>query len=144
MTEFHLAFPVVDLESTQAFYEGKLGCEVGRRGKVSMVLRLGPAQIVAHAVGGAPSEQEGIYPRHFGLILESRADWEEWYARALEHDLEILDGPRIRYEGQVPEHHTFFLRDPSGNVLEFKYYSNPDAVYGAKEVQAAGDADDVS
>lgn len=143
MTQFHLAFPVVDLESTRAFYEGKLGCEVGRCGKVSMVMRLGPAQIVAHAVGGTPAQQDGIYPRHFGLILDTRAAWEEMYARALEHDLDVFDGPRVRYRGQAPEHHTFFLEDPSGNVLEFKYYSSPEAIFGARDLPAAGDADDL-
>lgn len=142
MARFHLAFPVTDLDSTETFYRDILGCAVGRRGKVSLVLRLGDAQIVAHATGEAPAEPTSIYPRHFGLIFDRAEDWESLLSRVRKRGLEVFDGPRARYQGKTPEHRTFFLKDPSGNLLEFKHYTHPEAVFGATDVSVAGDADD--
>ena len=39
------------------------------------------------------------------------------------------------------EHHTFFLEDPSGNLLEFKkYYTNESAIFGERECREVGDS----
>jgi uncharacterized protein len=35
----------------------------------------------------------------------------------------------MRFEGMVEEHRTFVLRDPSGNLLEFKHYHDPRMMY---------------
>jgi uncharacterized protein len=44
------------------------------------------------------------------------------------------------YRGEVLEHHTFFLIDPSGNWLEFKHYSHPEAVLGCRDQAVVGDS----
>jgi extradiol dioxygenase family protein len=39
--------------------------------------------------------------------------------------------PRVRYPGQPGEQMTMFLRDPSGNALEFKTFKHPEHVFTA-------------
>jgi extradiol dioxygenase family protein len=48
--------------------------------------------------------------------------------------------PKCRFAGERLEHHTFFLIDPSGNWLEFKHYTHPDAVLGCTEQTRVGEA----
>jgi extradiol dioxygenase family protein len=37
--------------------------------------------------------------------------------------------PFVRFEGRREEHLTFFLKDPSNNLLEFKYYLDSKMMY---------------
>jgi extradiol dioxygenase family protein len=37
--------------------------------------------------------------------------------------------PRLRFAGEPGEQMTMFLRDPSGNALEFKSFRNADDVF---------------
>jgi hypothetical protein len=131
MARFHLAFPVHDLEAARAFYVGVLGCGVGREAAEWIDFDLGGNQITAHL---APSECEGVATnpvdgdaipvRHFGLVL----DWEAWHAladRLTAAGTRFLLAPKIRFQGEVGEQATLFLRDPSGNALEFKSFQDP-------------------
>jgi len=47
---FHLAFPVYDLKATRAFYEGLLGCGVGRTDERWIDFNFFGSQITAHLV----------------------------------------------------------------------------------------------
>jgi len=52
-------------------------------------------------------------------------DWLEWErlaARLQEANTTFLIEPRVRFQGEVGEQGTFFVRDPSGNALEFKTF----------------------
>jgi hypothetical protein len=49
--------------------------------------------------------------------------------------------PKCRFRGEPLEHWTFFLQDPSGNWLEFKHYSDPQALLGRRELSQVGDRD---
>ena len=40
-------------------------------------------------------------------------------------EVQFILPPRIRFRGQPGEQATMFLRDPSGNALEFKAFENP-------------------
>ena len=37
--------------------------------------------------------------------------------------------PRVRFQGEVGEQATMFVKDPSGNALEFKAFRHPDQVF---------------
>jgi extradiol dioxygenase family protein len=41
------------------------------------------------------------------------------------HGTKFLIEPRVRFPGQIGEQATFFVRDPSGNALEFKSFRDP-------------------
>jgi extradiol dioxygenase family protein len=84
-------------------------------------------------------EQRGIYPRHFGLVFAELANWQELLERSRAAGLVFGVEPRLRFVSEALEHHTFFLIDPAGNWLEFKHYSNPEAVLACHDHNQVGD-----
>lgn len=127
---FHLAFPVNDLESTEHFYVELLGCKVGRRSEHWIDFDMGGNQISAHLRPDELSESkrnavdgDDVPVRHFGLVLA----WEDWHSladRLQKSDVQFIIEPKIRFQGRVGEQATLFLRDPSGNALEFKSFKD--------------------
>jgi extradiol dioxygenase family protein len=138
-TLFHLAFPVHDLKAARKFYVEGLGCKTGRTSNHSLILNLFGNQIVAQLTKEPLPPQKGIYPRHFGLIFSEWKDWEKLVLRVRKKRLKFYQPPRIRYEGTPIEHRTFFLQDPSGNLLEFKHYTKASAVFGQRSYRKVGD-----
>ena len=140
-SQFHLSIPALDLEATHAWYVGGLGCLAGRRSADALILDLGGHQLVAQRSQAAAigDPQIGIYPRHFGLVFDDLSAWQERLDRARAAGLRFGVEPRLRFAGEALEHHTFFLIDPSGNWLEFKHYSHPEAVLGCREFDRVGD-----
>lgn len=131
---FHLAFPVADLERTRAFYVGVLGCREGRSSERWVDFEFFGHQLSAHLVdevaATASNEVDGdqVPVRHFGAILE----WNEWEAMAERLEVAGVDfmiRPRIRFEGEVGEQGTFFVRDPSQNVIELKSFRDDEQVF---------------
>jgi len=130
-TRFHLAFPVHDLAAARAFYGGLLGCPEGRSDLTWVDFDLYGHQIVAHLVERAtppaptnPVDGHDVPVPHFGLVLP----WEEWH-RLAEHlkgkGIPFVIEPCVRFKGKTGEQATMFLRDPSGNALEFKSFRDP-------------------
>ena len=139
---FHLAFPVHDLDAARKFYVEGLGCELGRESDRAMTLGLAGHQLVAQLTSETPPAQKGIYPRHFGLVFESEKDWQALADRAKDKGLRFYQQPRVRYPGTRIEHHTFFLQDPSDNLLEFKHYTHESAIFGEHDHAEVGDMDE--
>jgi extradiol dioxygenase family protein len=132
---FHLAFPVDDLAATEAFYAGLLGAGIGRRSDRWIDFDLAGNQISAHLVDGDvadsqanPVDGDQVPVRHFGLVL----DWEQWHAFVAHLEragVRFEIQPRIRFQGEVGEQATCFLRDPAGNALEFKAFRDPRSLF---------------
>ena len=138
---FHLSIPVSDLEATEQWYVQGLGCRAGRSSSHALILDLGGHQLVAQRQLAPEPAQPGIYPRHFGLVFDDLDAWLRQLERARSAGLQFGVEPKLRFEGQLLEHHTFFLIDPSGNWLEFKHYSHPEAILGCRDHAVVGDAD---
>jgi len=71
-----------------------------------------------------PADGKDIPVRHVGAILE----WQEWQCladRLREQGVGFLIEPGIRFQWQVGEQATLFIRDPAGNGLEFKAFKDP-------------------
>ena len=136
---FHLAFPVHDLEEAKNFYVGGLGCTLGRQSPHAMVMEFHHHQIVAQLTTEPLPRQKGIYPRHFGLVLTDEAEWKELAERARTRGLKFYQQPRRRFPGTRLEHQTFFLEDPSHNLLEFKHYTHNSAIFGEHDAAEIGD-----
>ena len=141
---FHLTFPSHNLEETKKFYVDGLGCVLGRESSTAMTLGLGGHQLVAHLAEETPDSQKGIYPRHFGLIFESEEEWQALADRAKEKKLRFYQQPRRRFPGSRLEHATFFLEDPSRNLLEFKHYRYRSAIFGERQFTEVGDLEEDS
>ena len=126
---FHLALPVTDLDATRAFYTDLLGCPTGRESSRWVDLDFFGHQLVLHLVepedhpASASNAVDGhdVPAGHFGPVLEW-ADWERLAGSMRDHGVEFLIEPYVRFEGQAGEQGTFFVRDPSGNALEFKTF----------------------
>ncbi|WP_404862734.1 VOC family protein [Georhizobium sp. MAB10] len=137
---FHLAFPIRDIEETRSFYRDVLGCAIGRESETWIDFDLFGHQMSGHvrpsardagAEGNGTVDGKAVPIPHFGAVLAM----DEW--RALAERLKGADGidwilePQIRFEGQPGEQATLFIRDPSGNALEFKGFADMDAVFAA-------------
>ncbi len=136
---FHLAFPVADIPQTKAFYIEGLGCIPGRESTHALILNLYGHQLVAHVTKDILTPQKAIYPRHFGLIFPKEADWQKLLERVNNKDLKFREEPKYRFTDSLLEHHTFFLEDPFHNLMEFKYYRYPEAIFGNAEYTQIGD-----
>ena len=140
---FHLAFPVTNIEATKQFYVVGLGSTLGRESKHAVTLGLAGHQLVGHLMPDQPPKQQGIYPRHFGLIFLSQTEWQALADRAKAKGLTFYQQPRVRFQGTRIEHRTFFLEDPSHNLLEFKHYTHESAIFGEQEHDQVGDTGEI-
>ena len=131
---FHLAFPVRSLAEARGFYGGLLGCAEGRAAEDWVDFDFHGHQLVAHL---APAEAaaatnavdgEAVPVRHFGLILDP-ADWAAIAARLEAAGADFIIAPQTRFVGQPGEQSTLFIRDPSGNALEFKAFADESMIF---------------
>lgn len=139
-TLFHLAFPVTDIAQAKEFYVNGLGCVAGRETHHALIVNLYGHQLVAHVTKEHLAPQQGIYPRHFGLIFTSESDWEILLERVLSRQLLFREEPKHRFPGSSLEHRTFFLEDPFYNLMEFKYYRHAEAIFGSYDYAQIGDS----
>ncbi len=137
MTErppFHLAFPVDDLAAARRFYGELLGCREGRSAEDWVDFDFYGHQIVAHRTDEAPTvatnavDGDDVPVRHFGVVLEM-AQWQEISQRLKDAGADFIIEPHIRFAGQPGEQATLFVRDPSGNALEFKAFADPQRLF---------------
>ena len=132
---FYLAFPVRDLADARAFYGTLLGCREGRSSAEWVDFDFFGHQIVAHLSPDEPEHKahnlvdgDAVPVRHFGVILTMEA-WRELVNKLTRANVTFLIGPEIRFEGLPGEQATFFIRDPSGNALEFKAFENDTRIF---------------
>ena len=123
---FHLAIPVRDLATAREFYGRLLGCREGRSSDAWVDFDFFGHQLVCHvapAAAGAHTAVDGhdVPVPHFGMVLEM-PDFESLAARLTEARVNFEIEPTVRFRGQPGEQATMFLRDPSGNALEFKSF----------------------
>jgi extradiol dioxygenase family protein len=132
--QFHLAFPVRDLEEARAFYLEAIGCKQGRETHNHIDFDMFGHHVVAHLVAdetrAAASEFDGhaVPVPHFGLNLD-REEWQQLAERLKRSRCRFREYPHARLVGQVGEHDTLFVHDPSGNALEFKSFRDPSQVF---------------
>ncbi len=136
MAPFHLAFHVRDLASTRRFYRDLLGCAEGRSTETWVDFDFFGNQISAHVGPIAETTPTGrvdavaVPMPHFGAVL----GWDELaaLARRLEGSgCEVILPYQVRYPGRVGEQATVFVRDFSGNAIEFKAFRDPEEVYAS-------------
>jgi extradiol dioxygenase family protein len=137
MRPFHFAFFVRDLDATRRFYGSILGCREGRSTDTWVDFDFFGNQISAHVTGPiGPTIDAGVVDGvrvpmpHFGALLE----WQQFQDvadRIRAAGLPFIIEPRVRYADQPGEQMTMFLRDPSGNALEFKSFRHEEHVFTA-------------
>ncbi len=131
---FHLAVPVDDLAAARRFYLEVLGCGTGREDERWLDLDFFGHQVTLHLAGADtsaaanPVDGDQVPVRHFGVILEP-ADWQALAERLTAAGTDFIIEPRVRFRGQPGEQRTMFVRDPSGNALEFKSFADHSRIF---------------
>ena len=133
---FHLAFPVINLEDTVDFYTNILGAKIGRSSSNWVDFDLRWNQITVHQDHNFKKltpifGKEGIPINHFGVIL-ILSDWQKLRDELISKKVNFLVSPKIVFEGEAGEQHTFFVEDPNGYAIEFKGFKEFGNVFQTK------------
>lgn len=138
---FHLAIQVRNVAEARQFYGEIIGCSEGRSTDVWCDLNFYGHQLVVHlnteiGISGKVShyhtsvDSEQVPIPHFGVVL-SMDQWKLLADRLRKHAVNFIIEPTIRFKGLVGEQATLFIKDPSGNTLEFKAFKNLDALFAS-------------
>ena len=139
---FHLAIPAGDLHNAIYFYCNILGCTKGnseiKPPDAWCDINFWGNELTLHASSWHKQTGErhnvdmgAVLVPHFGVHLEAN-EFKDLKEKLLQENVEFVDKPYIRFEGDVLEQETMFIKDPNGNILELKTMVNPDALFGEK------------
>ena len=127
---FHLAIPTHDLKLAKAFYCKSLGFSVGRAYDDRITFNIFGDQLVCHLTPQMELNlKPSIYPRHFGFTFLKENLFDAVYSKAEKNNLDFYKDLFTRWPDKPEKHKSFFLCDPSGNLIEFKYYFNQKYIY---------------
>lgn len=127
---FHLAIPTRNIEESIDFYVFKMGCKLARKYDDRVTIDFFGDQLVCHLCGEEEIvEKPKMYPRHFGITFTDRDEYENLYKLAQAREIKFFKELFVRFKGTPEEHSSFFLQDPSNNLVEFKYYTDPRMIY---------------
>jgi extradiol dioxygenase family protein len=128
---FHLAIPCNDLDEAYEYYVKGLGCKLARRYDDRITLDFFGDQVVCHKYPERTTKDGEVemYPRHAGITFYEKKHFDDLLKLAQNRGLKFYEEPFVRFEGTAEEHLTFFLIDPSNNLLEFKYYNDHRMMY---------------
>ena len=118
----HIAIPCRDLREAEEFYGSRLGCEMGRKYRDRISVNFWGAQLVCHLSPESSNPGVALYPRHFGLTFRSESQFDSLYESVCNTDVRIAKECFIRFADLPEAHKSFFIADPSDNVIEAKYY----------------------
>jgi extradiol dioxygenase family protein len=120
----HLSLPVNDLRAARDFYETTLGCRIGRTREdwfdawffgLQLTLQLRPLEVM-------DTSQQGV--RHFGVVLPSLSEFNDLVKRIHASGCQWISKPENHTDAELSGKLGGKLADPSGNVIEIKYYEN--------------------
>ena len=143
---FHLAIPVHDLAAARGFYGGLLGCAEGRSSADWVDFDFFGHQLVCHLdrAGGSADRAHNLVDGHavpvphFGVVL-TLDQWEMLRQRLAAAGVSFPVPPHVRFAGEPGEQRTLFIRDPSGNALEFKGFRDLAALFAGGPATAAAE-----
>ena len=132
---FHLAIPVHDLEIAREFYGDILGCSTGRESENWIDFNFFGHQLVTHLdknmnISDSTNTVDGnrVPVPHFGIILKKK-DWDTLAKKLSAANVEFIIEPRTRFRDDSGEQSTMFMKDPSGNALEFKSFQDDSHIF---------------
>ncbi len=126
---FHLAIPAGDLDKAIEFYCNVLGRKTGNSEDNPPFswcdIDFWGNELTLHASSGTQNSKSHnvdmgtVLIPHFGVHLDAE-EFQSLKGKLLQENVEFVDKPYIRFEGDVLEQETMFIKDPSGNILEIK------------------------
>ena len=135
---FHLAIPAGNLARAIYFYCGILGCTKGNSEDNQhdswCDIDFWGNELTLHASEEKLTKEShdvdmgNVVVPHFGVHLDAIefANLKERFKRTTP---KFIDGPYIRFKGEVLEQETMFIEDPNGNILELKTMVNPNELF---------------
>jgi len=120
----HLSLPVNDLHAARDFYEHTLGCRIGRTREdwfdawffgLQLTLQLRPLEVM-------DTSRQGV--RHFGVVLPSLSEFNDLVKRIHTSGCQWISKPENHTDAELSGKLGGKLADPSGNIIEIKYYGN--------------------
>ena len=119
----------MDLQEALDFYEGKLGFENKRRYDDRVTFNMFGDQLVCHLSPDKIDTDAEPYPRHFGITFHKQSDFDSFVVLLEDNKVELLNPISTRFDNMPEVHQTFFVKDPSNNILEFKFYANSEMMH---------------
>ena len=129
LNPFHLAIPVSNLEESVAYYKDTLGLREGRSSNKWADFDFFGHQLVCHVSDSIneqitnPVDGEEVPVPHFGIVL-SIEEFEEFLSQINDKNVDFIIKPTIRFKGEIGEQRTMFFKDPSGNAIEIKAFTD--------------------
>ena len=120
----HLSLPVNDLHAARDFYEHTLGCRIGRTREdwfdawffgLQLTLQLRPLEVM-------DTSRQGV--RHFGVVLPTLSEFNDLVKRIHASGCQWISKPENHTDAELSGKLGGKLADPSGNIIEIKYYGN--------------------
>ena len=131
---FHLAFPVNNIEETISWYTKNLLCKVGRQDLKWVDFNFFGHQISAHLSLNTNQSNSNTVDgyrvpiNHFGIILKKN-QWIKLADNLKKNDVDFIIKPYTRFKNKKGEQSTMFIKDPSGNAIEFKSFENDKMIF---------------
>ena len=122
---FHLAIPCGDLEKAKNFYNEILGCRLDNASQEWVDVDFWGNELTLHASEHKLQNERhdvdmgNVSAPHFGIHL-TRKDFDILKKRIKEKNIKYYDEHYLRFKDTKYEQETFFIMDPSKNILEIK------------------------
>ena len=132
MNIFHLAIPSHNLDASTAFYADALNAKPARRDEASQAFNFFGHRLVCRLDGSYTPPPQPLQipgPRHFGLIMLERDAIERAHKACRAQGVRHVSDLTWVSEDKPEQHLNFWAVDPSGNVLEFKWYVANNFIY---------------
>lgn len=131
MSIFHLAVPTHDLSLAKEFYTKSFGATLGREYPHYIIFNFFGHQLVTHLTHNQDemSKEVRMYPRHHGIIFDNREDFDSVYGMCKDANAPFYEDLFERYQNKLGWHFSYFVSDPSNNLIELKYYVNQSDVF---------------
>lgn len=126
----HLSLPVIDLESSWAFYVDVLGCTPGQACDGGMDIWFYGLQLTLQVQPDHVLSDKDQGVRHFGVTLD-RHVLDELLTRLQELPLRWISPVSTDTVGTYRGKTSAKIADPSGNIIELKAYDDARAALGA-------------
>ncbi len=115
---FHLSFVVPELRLAEEFYVNFLGCKKGRDTGAWIDIIFFGHQLTLHQ---ETETMEAQSIDHFGVILE-KTEWLSILKKVEVESIPFALPPNEKTNDDNSESGKFIIKDPAGNLIEFKFY----------------------
>lgn len=128
---FHLSLSALNIEEIRNFYELNFGCKTRRITKSGKGIHIDFFGHQLTFVEVTPEKHKQISEQnehgsplvHFGAALPYYL-WFNLKERLKRNNIEFCIQPHLKFKEEKHEHYVMFVKDPSGNAIEIKSFTN--------------------